>query len=154
MSWLKQKEARRTLVILRFWQERDQKEDDALGQLRMAMERGFSVIIEEVGETIDPIVVPVVKRDFSRRGGDAVIRLGDEEIEQHPEFRLYLQTSVSNPHFPPEIQAETTMVDFTVTPEGLEDRLLSLVVRMERPDLASCDAVSNLQRRRAKVGHG
>ena len=35
------------------------------------------------------------------------------------------------------MQAETTLVNFTVTLKGLEDQLLSLVVRRERPDLAS-----------------
>merc|ERR1712138_98879 len=34
------------------------------------------------------------------------------------------------------IQAECTIINFTVTEEGLEDQLLFLVVRLERPDLA------------------
>ena len=40
-------------------------------------------------------------------------------------------------HYPPELQAELTLVNFTVTPLGLEDQLLSLVIRKERPDLAA-----------------
>ena len=47
-----------------------------------------------------------------------------------------MQTKLSNPHYPPEIQAETTLINFTVTEKGLEDQLLSLVVKKERPDLA------------------
>lgn len=35
-----------------------------------------------------------------------------------------------------EIQAETTLINFTVTFSGLEDQLLALVVRKERLDLA------------------
>jgi dynein heavy chain len=42
---------------------------------------------------------------------------------------------MSNPHYPPEIQAETTLINFTVTQDGLEDQLLALVVNKERPDL-------------------
>merc|ERR1712176_1072115 len=35
------------------------------------------------------------------------------------------------------VHAECTMVNFTVTPNGLEEQLLALVVRKERPDLAT-----------------
>ena len=57
-------------------------------------------------------------------------------MDYHKDFRLYLQTKLSNPHYPPEIQAETTLVNFMVTEDGLEDQLLATVVQLERPDLA------------------
>ena len=71
-----------------------------------------------------------------KRGGRFFLKLGEDEIEYHDEFRMFLQTKLSNPHYPPEIQAECTLVNFTVTPAGLEDQLLALVVSKERPDLA------------------
>ena len=63
------------------------------------------------------------------------IKLGDKEIEYHPDFRLILQTKLANPHYKPEMQAQTTLINFTVTREGLEDQLLANVVAKERPDL-------------------
>ena len=48
-----------------------------------------------------------------------------------------MQTKLSNPHYPPEIQAEAALINFTVTEEGLGDQLLTLVVSKERPDLAT-----------------
>ncbi len=54
----------------------------------------------------------------------------------HPSFKLYLHTKLSNPHYPPEVQAETTLVNFAVTEVGLVEQLLSLVVRKEMFDLA------------------
>ena len=61
--------------------------------------------------------------------------MGDKEVEYHPEFRLILHTKLANPHYKPEMQAQTTLINFTVTREGLEDQLLADVVRKERPDL-------------------
>jgi len=39
----------------------------------------------------------------------------------HKTFRLFLQTKLSNPHYPPEIQAEAVLINFTVTEIGLGD---------------------------------
>lgn len=63
------------------------------------------------------------------------IKIGDKEIEYHPDFRLILHTKLANPHYKPELQAQTTLINFTVTREGLEDQLLANVVAKERPDL-------------------
>lgn len=48
---------------------------------------------------------------------------------------MLTQTKLSNPHYKPEIAAQTTLVNFCVTEKGLEDQLLALVVDHERPDL-------------------
>ena len=62
--------------------------------------------------------------------------IGEDEVDLHPNFKLYLHTKLSNPHYPPEVQAETTLINFAVTEIGLEEQLLSLVVRKEMYDLA------------------
>ncbi len=40
---------------------------------------------------------------------------------------MYLQTKLANPHFKPEVAAQTTLVIFCVTEVGLEEQLLALV---------------------------
>ena len=62
--------------------------------------------------------------------------MGDKELSLHENFKLFMHTKLSNPHYPPEIQAECTLINFTVTEAGLEDQLLVFVVKKERPDLA------------------
>ena len=105
--------------------------------LKTAIENGYSFLIENMGEKIDSTLLPVISRSVQKKGHRFFLRLGEDDVELHPEFRLFLHTKLSNPHYPPEIHAETTLVNFTVTPQGLEDQLLALVVRKERPDLAS-----------------
>ena len=97
------------------------------------------MLIENIGESIDAVLNPVIQRAFIRRGKKMYLKLGDTEVEFHPKFKLFLHTKLSNPHYPPEIQAECTLINFTVTAAGLEDQLLSLVVRKERLDLAELD---------------
>merc|ERR1719487_279119 len=101
-----------------------------------SIDLGKSVLIENMGEGVDAVLQPVIARNTIKRGNKRVLKLGDKEITFNPNFKLFMQTKLSNPHYPPEIQAECTVINFTVTEQGLEDQLLFLAVRLERPDLA------------------
>ena len=61
--------------------------------------------------------------------------MGDKTYPLEPGFRLYLVTRLPNPYFTPEVQAMSTLVDFTVTQAGLEDQLLGLVIQQEQAEL-------------------
>lgn len=41
------------------------------------------------------------------------------------------------------MQAQTTLINFTVTRDGLEDQLLAEVVKAERPDLEELKVINN-----------
>ena len=60
------------------------------------------------------------------------IRLGENVIEYSEDFKLYITTKLRNPHYLPEIATKVTLVNFMITPEGLEDQLLGIVVAKER----------------------
>lgn len=64
-----------------------------------------------------------------------ILRLGDQDVPYNQDFRLYFTTKLPNPHYIPEICIKTTIINFTVTPSGLEDQLLVEVVRYERIEL-------------------
>ena len=49
--------------------------------------------------------------------------------------QFYLTTKLRNPHYLPELQVKVTLLNFMITPDGLEDQLLGIVVAKERPDL-------------------
>ncbi|ETN24826.1 hypothetical protein PPTG_01014 [Phytophthora nicotianae INRA-310] len=104
--------------------------------LETAVEHGYTVIVENMGEKLEVCLWPVISRSTTVRGHKTLLKMGDKLIELHPDFRFYLHTKLSNPHYPPELQAETTMINFAVTQQGLEDQLLSLVVRKEWPKIA------------------
>lgn len=74
-------------------------------------------------------------QDFSKLCPLRYIKIGDKEVEYHPNFRLILHTKYFNPHYKPEMQAQCTLINFLVTRDGLEDQLLAAVVAKERPDL-------------------
>lgn len=73
------------------------------------------------------------------------IKIGDKEIEYNTSFRLILHTKLANPHYKPEMQAQSTLVNFTVTRDGLEDQLLAEVVKAERPDLEELKVTTDVE---------
>ncbi|KAF1331632.1 Dynein heavy chain, partial [Globisporangium splendens] len=101
--------------------------------LETAVEHGHSLLVENMTEEIEVCLWPVISRTTATRGHKTFLKLGDKLVEFHADFRLYLHTKLSNPHYPPELQAEATMINFAVTQQGLEDQLLSSVVRKEWP---------------------
>ena len=105
--------------------------------IEFSVEAGNPVLIENLENSIDAVIQPVYARCIIKKGKSRYIKMGDKELTLSPTFGLYMHTKLSNPHYPPEIQAECTLINFTVTESGLEDQLLALVVKKERPDLAA-----------------
>nr|XP_060488661.1 dynein axonemal heavy chain 11 isoform X2 [Panthera onca] len=104
-----------------------------LNAIETALAFGDVILVENVEETIDPVLDPLLGRNTIKKG--KYIRIGDKECEFNRNFRLILHTKLANPHYQPELQAQTTLLNFTVTEDGLEAQLLAEVVSIERPDL-------------------
>ncbi len=123
-----------------------------LQTLQRAMEEGLPLLLENVGETFDAVLEPVLSRATFRKGRKVLIKLGDAEVDMlcekdedgipldAPLFRMLIQTKLPNPKYAPEVQAQTTLVNFTVTEKGLEDQLLAMVVGREKPELEASRA--------------
>ncbi|XP_065418969.1 dynein axonemal heavy chain 17 isoform X1 [Chrysemys picta bellii] len=106
--------------------------------IEQAISEGHPLIIENIGESVEPVLDPLLGRNTIKKG--KYIRIGDKEVEYHPDFRLILHTKYFNPHYKPEMQAQCTLINFLVTRDGLEDQLLAAVVAKERPDLEQLKA--------------
>lgn len=102
----------------------------------------FSIISNHID-----LIIPCLRTCYLFRA----IKLGDKEVEYNQNFRLILQTKLANPHYKPEMQAQTTLINFTVTRDGLEDQLLAEVVRAERPDLEELKAQLTKQQNDFKI---
>lgn len=131
ISWIREKEKDNKLKSLRLGSKNINR------QLEIAIENGYSALIENMGESIDAILMPCIARSFIKKGKSKILKFAGKDLTLHPNFKLFLQTKLSNPHYPPEVQAEATLINFTVTEDGLGDQLLYLIVKRERPDLAA-----------------
>lgn len=104
-------------------------------KVELAVSTGQTLMIDAIGQEIDAILDPLLSRQFVKKGKTLLVKLGAEEVEVAPGFKLYLQTKLINPHYKPETAAQCTIINFIVTESGLEDQLLAMVVRVEKPEL-------------------
>uniref|UniRef100_A0A670KJQ6 Dynein axonemal heavy chain 2 n=1 Tax=Podarcis muralis TaxID=64176 RepID=A0A670KJQ6_PODMU len=128
-KWIKNMEAKKGLKII------DLQMPDYMRILETAIQFGTPVLLQNVQEELDPTLAPILNKSVTKVGGRLLIRLGDKEVEYHPDFRFYLTTKLPNPHYTPETSSQTTIVNFAVKEQGLEAQLLGIVVRRERPEL-------------------
>ncbi|XP_037811861.1 dynein beta chain, ciliary, partial [Lucilia sericata] len=131
------------LIIIRLTQK------NFLDTLEKAMSNGDTVLLEQIEETVDTVLEPLLSRALIKRG--RFIRIGDKELDFNPKFRLILHTKLANPHYKPEMQAQTTLINFTVTQDGLEEQLLAEVVKIERPDLEEMKTELTIQQNKFKI---
>ena len=94
-----------------------------LRTLENAIRLGTPVILEDVREELDPALEPVLQKQVYKQGGRNLIRIGDSDIDYNDAFRFYLTTKLPNPHYLPEVCIKVTIINFTVTLEGLEDQV-------------------------------
>ena len=94
---------------------------------------GTPILLENVGEELDPILEPVLQRITFKQQGVDYIKLGDNVIEYSNDFRFYITTRLRNPHYLPEISVKVCLLNFMITPQGLEDQLLGIVAATEKP---------------------
>ncbi|KPJ14719.1 Dynein heavy chain 10, axonemal [Papilio machaon] len=129
LTWIKRKEAKNNLKVLSF------NDPQFVRHLEMAIKYGIPVLFQDVNEYIDPVVDNVLEKNIKVEGGRTFVLLGSSEVDYDPNFRLYLTTKLANPQFNPAAYAKAVVINYTVTVQGLEDQLLSVVVRAERSDL-------------------
>jgi dynein heavy chain len=108
---------------------------DYLRTLENAVQFGQPVLLENVQEELDPALEPLLQKQVFKQGGVMCIQLGDSAVEYSPEFRFYITTKLRNPHYLPEVAVKVALLNFMITPEGLSDQMLGIVVAQERPDL-------------------
>jgi dynein heavy chain, axonemal len=131
INWIKNREASNVPT----WGQTSLTDTKLKDKLEFCMSDGFALIIVGVEEEIDPLLDPVMEKQIIRKGKRMFINVSDKMMDFDEKFMMYFITRLPNPSFSPELQAKTTVVDFTVTQKGLEEQLLGRVIAKEQKAL-------------------
>ncbi|XP_044742040.1 dynein axonemal heavy chain 12 [Chrysoperla carnea] len=127
--WIRTMEKKNRLLCVKF------TDGNYMKIIEHCIEFGLPVLIENILETLDAPIEPIIERKTYFQHGSEFIALGEQVLKVHKMFKLYLTTTLRNPHYLPEVFNMVTIINFALTIEGLEDQLLGIVVAKERPDL-------------------
>ncbi|XP_011639724.2 dynein heavy chain 10, axonemal [Pogonomyrmex barbatus] len=128
LNWIKKKEQKKYLKILSY------TDADFLKQIELAIKYGLPVLVQDADE-VDHILDNVLSKNIQTVAGRTFVIVGDKEINYDPQFRIYLTTKMTNPMLDPDLYAKAVVINYTVTTACLENQLLSVVVKIEKPDI-------------------
>lgn len=128
--WIRKMEEAKYLRVVK------QTDKDFERSLKNCLRDGIPMLIEDVGETLNPLLDPVLNKHLVEQSpGRFTLRMGEADIDYDKNFRLYIITKLANPHYLPEVSIRVSLINFTVTMQGLEEQLLGDVVRKEEPKI-------------------
>ncbi|CAH2077132.1 unnamed protein product, partial [Iphiclides podalirius] len=129
LIWISRLEEKNDIQIVDFGQP------NYLKIMESCLSGGKPILIQNVGEVLDPSIAPILDKAVVRIGSALVIKFNEKMVPYDTSFQLYLTTKLGNPIYTPEVLTKTTMVNFAVKEQGLTAQLLGIVVRKEKPQL-------------------
>ncbi|MEQ2218273.1 hypothetical protein XENOCAPTIV_000822 [Xenoophorus captivus] len=128
-KWVKNMEKANKLAVIK------QSDGNYVRILENCIQFGKPVLMEHVGEELDPILEPVLLKQTFKQQGVVYMKVGENIVEYSPDFLFYMTTVLRNPHYLPEVAVKVCLLNFMITPQGLQDQLLGLVAAKEKPEL-------------------
>ena len=105
-----------------------------LKTLESALRFGYPILVQDV-EKIDPIMNSLLNKEIHKQGGRNLIRIGDQEIDFSLSFNMFMVTRDSSCHFTPDLCSRVTFLNFTITPSSLQNQILDIILKSERPEV-------------------
>jgi dynein heavy chain, axonemal len=106
--------------------------------LNKCVTNGTTCVIEGLNGSIDPILLPLVSKNVIRKGRSLFVTIGSEEVLYDSQFKLFLHTQSSNPHFSPEVAAQCAIIDFTVTQVYLYEPNFIFLFVLSKSSMSCC----------------
>ncbi|XP_042559183.1 dynein axonemal heavy chain 3 isoform X2 [Clupea harengus] len=128
-KWVKNMEKANKLAIIKL------SDSTYVRTLENSIQFGTPVLLENVGEELDAVLESVLLKQTFRQQGVEYIKIGENIVEYSKDFLFYMTTGLRNPHYLPEVAVKVCLINFMITPLGLEDQLLGIVAAKEKPEL-------------------
>ncbi|XP_068431186.1 dynein axonemal heavy chain 3 isoform X2 [Clinocottus analis] len=128
-KWIKNMEKANKLAVIKL------SDGNYVRVLENCIQFGTPVLLENIGEELDPVLEPLLLKQTFKQQGVEYMKIGENIVEYSKDFLFYMTTGLRNPHYLPEVAVKVSLLNFMITPQGLQDQLLGLVAAKEKPEL-------------------
>lgn len=105
-------------------------DQDGINTLIRSMEKGVPVIITSDGKGVNPTVDQLMeRRTFAGARGELSIQLGEAVHTFDRRFKPFLWSRLQRPEFSPALLSKMSIINFTITPDQLIERVFLMVLR-------------------------
>ena len=109
-------------------------EDNKEGIIESSVRNGKVLIFDYISYDIPLDAEILLSAEEVIIKGEKVLKLNESnEVPLNPKFKYYLISYLSNPIFNPELYGRISIINFTVNKQGLDEQLLSVIVKEESP---------------------
>mmetsp|Transcript_1989 Transcript_1989/g.7603 ORF Transcript_1989/g.7603 Transcript_1989/m.7603 type:complete len:4147 (+) Transcript_1989:89-12529(+) len=139
-AWLKAIEGEHDLLVVstakhEYWKELD-----------VSKQQGRPMLLEDFDGDLRPVVRHILDLRMHLSAGPALGKQTAEGSESpHSQARFFMTTRRTNIELAAEVCSRTTLVDFTITPEGLTERLLTVLLQSLAPEMTKLHAKAALE---------
>ncbi|KAH0539600.1 hypothetical protein KQX54_006018 [Cotesia glomerata] len=128
-SWIRKMEKKNNLKVLKL------VNTEFLVEVQKSIQLGQPVLLENIEEDFIAYLECILSEKIYKIDEQLHQEINNQSIVYNPNFRLYLTTRLHNPNFDPYVFRKTTVINFLLPDDALQDRLLDIVISRERPEL-------------------
>ncbi|KAI4474553.1 hypothetical protein M0802_015556 [Mischocyttarus mexicanus] len=128
-NWIKEIEKKNGLKVVKF------TDSDYMSIIRYSIEHGNPILLENIGEELEVAIDSVLLKNIYKIKDDWYLKIGRIITKYSFNFRLYITTRLSNPHYQPHVYSKLILIDFSLPCEALQDKLLNIIIRKEKLEL-------------------
>lgn len=118
-------------------------EKSFMRHIENAMRFGGTILVSHA-ELYDPIMDPILRKDFSHTGGRRLVQLADKAVDILPNFKVLFFTKDSSVEIPPSLASRVNVLNFTVTSGNVENQAQNLCLERLEPQLSDKQREINL----------
>ena len=102
-KWLKNNEIDQNICSIK------QNDKNFFQVMESCLQFGYSCLIENAAEELDMGLDGLISKQFFKNSGVLSVRLGENICEYNKDFKLFISTKISNPHYFPEISTKVIL---------------------------------------------